>query len=99
MQKQNEEWLGKLCEAMLSLRTVEECRAFFADLMTVGEMEQFAQRLWAASLICQGQTYASIIAETKISSATLSRVSACVKNGTGYRTVLQRLRGDETDKN
>lgn len=76
-------------EAILSLKTVEECESFFADLCTYKEIEQMTQRIIAAKLLLKGDTYEEVIKKTEISSATLSRVSKCVKYGSGYKTVLK----------
>ncbi len=73
---------------LLSLGTVEEMGALFADLCTDKEIEQMAQRLRAAKLLKEGKTYAQVIEETEISSATLSRVSRCVQYGEGYSRFL-----------
>ena len=76
-------------KAILSLKTVEECESFFADLCTFKELEQMTQRIVAAKLLLKGDTYEEVIKKTEISSATLSRVSKCVKYGSGYKTVLK----------
>ena len=48
-----------------------------------------AQRLYSAKLMLEGKTYSQVIEE--ISSATLSRVSVCIKHGNGgYRTVIEK---------
>ena len=44
-----------------------------------------AQRLYAAKLLLDNKTYEQVIEKTNISSATLSRVSKCVKFGSGYK--------------
>ena len=45
----------------------------------------------AAELLLDNKTYAQVIAETDISSATLSRVSRCIRYGDGgYRRVLKK---------
>lgn len=80
----------ELFEAILSLETIEECGAFFTDLLTYNEAESMSQRIRAARLLLAGKTYEQIIAETNISSATLSRVSKCVRYGEGYRNILTK---------
>lgn len=80
----------ELFEAILSLRDLEECGAFFHDLLTYNEAASMSQRVRAAKLLLEGNTYEQIIAKTNISSATLSRVSKCVRYGEGYKTVLTR---------
>lgn len=76
-------------KAILSLKSVKECESFFADLCTYKEVEQMTQRIIAAKLLLNGDTYEEVIKKTEISSATLSRVSKCVKYGEGYKTVLK----------
>ena len=79
----------KLYEAILSLKSVEECKIFFEDLCTYKEVDAMSQRLESARLLLEGETYEQIIKLTSISSATLSRVSRCVKYGKGYKMVLK----------
>ena len=78
----------ELFKAVLKLKTKEDCENFFEDLCTYNELDAMAQRLEAASLLLSGETYEKIIEKTDISSATLSRVSRCVKYGKGYRKIL-----------
>ena len=49
-----------------------------------------AERVYAATLLMDGNTYNQVIAQTDISSATLSRVSRCVQYGNGYRKLLKK---------
>ena len=80
---------SELFSAILSLKTEEECKEFFEDLCTIKELDSMTQRVIAAKLLLDGQTYEKIIAKTDISSATLSRVSRCVKYGDGYKKILK----------
>ena len=43
-----------LIQAVLALRTEEECRAFLEDLMTGKEIQDCAQRLLVARLLRKG---------------------------------------------
>ena len=76
---------SSLFEVILSLKTQEECQAFFNDLCTVKELDSMAQRVKVAKMLKDGKTYEQIIAQTDISSATLSRVSRSFKYGNGYK--------------
>ncbi len=87
--KINEEMLSDLYELIVSVSSVEDCKALFDDLCTVKETEQMAQRVRAAKLLIEGKTYNQVIEETDISSATLSRVSRCVQYGKGYSKFLK----------
>lgn len=80
--------LAALYELIAEIKTADEAKELFADLCTMNEVSAMAQRLAAAKLLIEGKTYEQVIAETDISSATLSRVSKCVKYGEGYRKFL-----------
>lgn len=72
-----------LYRAVLSCRTEEDVRDLLEDLCTFQEREQMIQRAYAAKRLMEGKTYADIIAEADISSATLSRVSRALQHGSG----------------
>ena len=82
--------VDELFKLIASLKTAEEVRILFDDLCTYKEIDSMAQRLDAAKLLLEGATYEEIIKKTDISSATLSRVSRCVKYGNGYKTILKK---------
>ena len=84
----------RLCEAILSLGSVDECYALLEDLLTISELQSVAQRLAVAEMLDQGQTYEEIERNTGASSATISRVKRALAFGAdGYRIVLDRLHG------
>ena len=85
-----QEDLNALYKLLANLETVEECESLLADLCTNREVEKMAERLRAAKLLIQGKTYQEVIAETDISSATLSRISHCIQYGKGYLEQLNK---------
>ena len=87
-----------LFDAILSLKDRDECYAFFEDACTVKEILDISQRLKAAGMLASGACYADISRETGMSTATISRVSKCCEYGSGgYRTVIDRLNGEESE--
>ena len=88
--RSSKELIPELFETILKLRTQEDCAAFFEDLCTEKEVENMASRLAAAKLLLEGKTYLQVIDAVDISSATLSRVSRCVRHGTGYTRMINR---------
>ena len=85
-----------LAEAFLSLSDVDECLAFFGDLLTVKEIEELSSRLEVARLLKSGENYMEIASRTGASTATISRVSKCLSGELGgYRMVLSRLDAGE----
>lgn len=80
-----------LLERLTKLETAEECELFLQDLCTFAEVDNMAQRLYSAKLMLEGSTYTQVEEETQISSATLSRVSRCIKHGGGgYRLLIEK---------
>lgn len=82
----------ELCEAFLSLETLEDCYAFFEDVCTVKEIQSLAQRLQVAKMLKAGESYEAIVEKTGASTATVSRVKRSLVYGAdGYNRVLDRL--------
>lgn len=87
---------GQLYKAILRLRDEDECYEFFQDLCTVSELRAIEQRYEVATLLYEGQVYSNILKETGASSATISRVSRALNNGTGaYEQILLRMHTKE----
>ena len=86
----------RLYQAILLLKTEEECYQFFQDLCTISELRAMEQRLEVAKLLDEGMIYSDILTQTGASSATISRVNRCLLNGAGgYETVLGRMKEQE----
>ena len=84
--------LEQLFKAITLVEDVEEWKDFFDDICTAQELEKMAQRLEAAQLLLEGNTYEQVIEKTQISSTTLSRVSRCLRYGDGgYRKIIEKL--------
>lgn len=89
----------KLYEILAKLNTAEEVEAFFDDLCTYAEIEKMEQRIEAAQMFLDGATYNQVIKKTKISSATLSRVSRCIRHGSGgYSNILRQMIAEERER-
>ena len=79
-------------DAILMLKDREECYRFFEDALTVKEILDIAQRLKAAKMLKSGRSYTEVIAETGMSTATISRVSKALERGAGgYDLVISRV--------
>lgn len=79
-------------QALLTLKTQEECLAFLEDICTINELDSLSQRLEVAKLLKDEMTYTDIAARTGASTATISRVNKALVYGSGgYNTVLERL--------
>ena len=81
--------IDELFELIASVNSADDCRLLFEDLCTNKEIEQMAQRISTAKLLIEGKTYQQVTESVDISSATLSRVSRCVRYGKGYNKFLK----------
>ena len=79
-------------EAVLSLKTVEDCKLFFEDICTIKELQSMFQRFRVACLLDAGSNYLETSEATGASSATISRVNRCLNYGNGYRMALENLK-------
>lgn len=81
--------LAYLYQTFLNLKTEQDVEYLLLDLCSKDEIKSMAQRVKAAKMLMEGNTYEQIIAKTELSSTTLSRVSKCVKNGNGYKNFVK----------
>ena len=82
-----------LYQAILTLKDLDECKKFFSDLCTVGELRSMEQRFEVAMLLSDGMIYNDILERTGASSATISRVNRALQYGAdGYQAVLPRIK-------
>ena len=82
-----------LFNAILTLRTVEECRAFFRDLCTPAELQALADRWAVVDLLQEGLPYREIHKQTGVSVTTVGRVARYLMNGNGgYTLAATRLK-------
>ncbi len=93
MQKKGKNDVEKLYRAVLSLKSSDECAAFFDDICTIQELEALAQRLEVACQLSEGKSYIDINKTTGASTATICRVSKCLNYGDGgYKTAIERIK-------
>lgn len=84
--------IDEFFDAVLMLKTKEDCYKFFEDVCTVRELKSITQRLEVAKLLKIRKTYNEIEQETGASTATISRVNRNLNYGAeGYELVLDKL--------
>ena len=82
----------RLFEMLAQINDPKDMEKLFEDLCTRKEVENMAERLYAAQLLLAGSTYTQVMSQVNISSATLSRVSQCVQYGHGYSKLLPNFK-------
>ena len=79
-------------EAIMTLRSQEECRRFFEDICTIKELQAISQRMRVACQLDSGSNYLEVSEAPGASSATISRVNRCLNYGSGYREAINNLK-------
>ncbi len=79
-------------EAILHLKSIDECYDFFEDLCTVNELKSISQRIVVAKMLRDKKVYSEIVDQTGASTATVSRVNRSLQYGCGgYDLVFDRM--------
>jgi TrpR-related protein YerC/YecD len=82
-----------LMKALVSLKSEEHVAAVLRDMLTLAEIEEFANRLTIAKLLDEGLPYLEIAKKIGTSTTTVTRVAHWLKNGCGgYQSVLKKLK-------
>ena len=84
--------MDQLFEAVLCLKTKEECYSFFEDICTVNELFSLAQRFDVGIKLLQKKTYQDIAKTTGASTVTISRVNRLLGDGNdGLEMAAERI--------
>jgi len=79
-----------LVKSFLKLKTEQEVANFLRDLLTIKEIEEFANRLEMARLLKQGMSYKAIAKKLKVSTTTVTRTAHWLFRGCGgYEKILK----------
>jgi TrpR-related protein YerC/YecD len=82
-----------LYQAILTLKTGDECRAFFRDLCTPAELQALADRWAVVELLRENRPYREIHRLTGVSVTTIGRVARYLVAGNGgYALAANRTR-------
>lgn len=89
--KNDNKKIEKLLQAILLLKTPNEAKRFFRDLLTEKELIEIGNRWKVARMLSNNRLYAEIEKETGLSSTTVARVSKWLNQGKkGYSLILKR---------
>ena len=88
-----------LFDAILSLKTKEDCYRFFEDLCTVQELKTISQRIVVAKMLSEKCVYTDIVNATGASTATISRVNRSLQYGCdGYDKIFEKIKLEDESK-
>jgi TrpR-related protein YerC/YecD len=83
-----------LVNALLTLKSADECRAFLRDLCTPAELQAMADRWAVVECLQRGLPYREIHRQTGVSVTTIGRVARYLAQGNGgYALAARRVEG------
>ena len=93
------ESVQRLLAAILSLKNLDECYAFFEDICTVNELLSVAQRFQVGEMLLNKKTYQEISRTTGASTTTISRVNRLLNDGNdGIEMAHERIKKEEIEQ-
>ena len=93
--------IDELADAIATVDSRDQARAFLADLCTPAEVHTLAERWQVAQMLDSGElTYREIHEATGVSTTTIVRVARFLRqeNNEGYRALLDRKNGVNRQK-
>ncbi|KKP67535.1 MAG: TrpR protein [Candidatus Roizmanbacteria bacterium GW2011_GWA2_35_19] len=72
-----------LAKSFLKLKNEQDVANFLRDILTIKELEEFANRLEMARLLKKGWSYKKIARELKVSTTTVTRTAHWLYRGCG----------------
>lgn len=80
-------------KAIQCLENADDCKRFLADILSPLELAECTNRWAIASLLLDGVTQNKIVKLLGVSSATVTRVNACLQRGEGgYKKIWKKLK-------
>jgi len=90
---EKKKYLGEFYTMVSLLRSRNEVKNFFKDLLTLSEVVMISRRLQTAKMLLEGETYETIGKQLKISSVTIAHVERWLNNGFGgYKDIIKRYK-------
>lgn len=84
--------IGEFYEVIASLKTREEVRLFFKDLLTPDEIASLMRRIEVATLLVAGFTYEKIAKLLRVGRGKVTNVQkSLIRGGDGYKIIIKRL--------
>ena len=82
-----------LMKVLTLLKTEDEVAALLRDMLTLPEIEEFANRITIVKLLDEGLPYLEIAKKVGTSTTTVTRVAHWLYNGCGgYQSLLKKLK-------
>jgi uncharacterized protein YerC len=78
-------------ESFTSLSSTQKATDFLYDLLSPVEQVMLGKRLAIAYMLMKGYAQRTVADTLKVSQATVNKVNASIKVGSGYRTIISQM--------
>jgi TrpR-related protein YerC/YecD len=90
---EKKKYLGEFYTMVSLLRTRDEVKNFFRDLLTLSEIVMISRRIQVARMLLEGHTNRSIRERLNIGLSTINQVNKWLNNGFGgYKKVIKEFK-------
>lgn len=98
-ENEKKKYLGDFYSMIALLKTRDEVKNFFKDLLTLSEVVMISRRIQIAIMLLEGKTYEEIRLKLKVGVATICQVEKWLNNGFGgYRKTIAQYKKEHKDK-
>ena len=88
---EKKKYLGEFYSMVSLLRSRDEVKNFFKDLLTLSEVVMISRRIQIAKMLLKGFEYEEIRKELKAGNSTINQVEKWVNSGFGgYKEIIRR---------
>lgn len=97
---EKKKYLGEFYSMIALLRSRDEAKNFFKDLLTLSEVVMISRRIQIAKMLLEGESYEEIKKRLRVGGSNICQVEKWLNNGFGgYRKIIQRYKkADEKRK-
>jgi TrpR-related protein YerC/YecD len=96
---EKKKYLGEFYSMIGMIKSRDDAKKFFKDLLTLSEVVMISRRLQVAKMLLDGETYEKIKKELKIGATTISQVEKWLNNGFGgYKEIIQKYKEKYPEK-
>jgi len=97
---EKKKYLGDFYSMIALLKTREDAKNFFKDLLTLSEVVMISRRIQVAIMLLDDKTYEEIRKKLKVGGSTICQVDRWLNNGFGgYRKIIAEYKKKYPAKN
>lgn len=97
---ERKKYLGEFYSVVAQLKTRDEVKKFFKDLLFLSEVVMLSRRIQIAKMLMEGETHDSIRMKMRVGYGTIADVEKWLKRGFGgYKEMIERYNKSTAKKN